>query len=331
MLRSILFLSTTLAIGAAAHAQTAVNAKILHNVQHTDVTSRVAPNTVDTIYYMQPSLTRTGYGMAKGWRVVLQDADFQSAEAVQFAFVPYASDGQTPDVSPGAVIANATANLQFPQPPQGSISAAQWTLTLATAVTVPSHSGLRIVLPLPANPSDGVTVWTQRGRTSQLPVTLRKQLTYFLSSGQAAAFWEAGSTVEFGGIYVEPVTQMFVNSNRYGPREDLFGLEAVYPSAAAGDQVGFQMIGERFRNQVAVLLLAGGTSSNPVASGFGTLFLLPPFGLIQLPFALDASGVAKSPTVAVPAGLKLWTQTAFVHLQTGLIRMSDATGIESQQ
>ena len=195
-------------------------------------------------------------------------------------------------------------------------------------MAAPDKLGTRLVLPAASN-TDGISVHTQRGRTSQVPSGMRKQYTYYLTTqNQAAAFWEAGTTIRMGGVYDEPVTQMFVSSTLYqATPEELRGPEALMP--AMSDKVGFAFTGRRFASGVAVLFLSGGVRSRPINVSFGTLFLSQPFGLVQLAFPLDAKGLAKSTPISVPAKVKVWSQSAFLS-KSGLLRLSDATGFEAQ-
>ena len=313
---------------ASLGAQSTVNEKTFHNATQTDATTRVG-NTADTIYFMQPALERTGYGKVAGWRALLQDQDYRTPESVQFGFVKYAATGNLPDVTQAGLIVNGTVRLQFPRPASGNASAAIWTISLQTAVAAPDKLGTRLVLPVPASQSDGCSVHTQRGRTSKVPSALRKAYTYYLTtSGQAAAFWEAGTTIRMGGVYDEPVTQMFVSSTLYTAQpEELRGPEALVP--AASDKVGFAFTGRRFPSGVAVLFLSGGIRPKPIAVSFGSLFLSQPFGVIQLAFPLDAKGQAKTTPISVPSKIKVWSQSAFL-AKSGLLRLSDATGFEAQ-
>jgi hypothetical protein len=320
-----------LGLAALLPGQTGRNAKILHNTQHTDATTRYG-QAKDTIYYMQPAMSVTGYGRASGWTGVLQDFDYTTTETVELAFVKYASNNIDPDVTPAGLIANGSALLQFPKPATGNISAAIWTITLNTPATVPPEHGYRLVLPVPANANDGVYIHTQRGRTSKVPVALHKQHTFYLdtTTTTAKAFWEAGTTLWWGGLYEEPVTQMFVNSSLYAAAEDLFGLEALAPNPTAGDKLGFKLAGDAYPGQIGVLLISGMLLPTPIPTPIGTFLLAPATGLIQLPFVLDAKGEVMSPTLPVPSGLKIWVQSAFVPTAAGSIRLSDATATQVQ-
>ncbi len=318
-------------VGAPSGVAQTRNEKILHNTQHTSASLRVSANAGDTIYAMEPALSRTGYGGARGFRVVLQDQDYNTAETVQFGFVRYASNKSSPDVSAGGLIFNGGLSLKFPKPATGVVSAAMWTITLGQPVVLPKNHGIRLVLPVPPKAADGIGVHAQRGNTSRVPAALQKQGTFSLSSaGAAVAFFEKATTLHAGAFYVEPVTQMYVRSSAYGTSEDLLGLEALHPNATGGDKIGFLMTGDAFASQVALLMISGGLRASPITTPIGSLFLNPPTGAIQLPFVLDATGKAKSPAVAIPAKLKIWSQTAFLDLKKSVVRLSDATGIEAQ-
>lgn len=335
---AVLMAAATSTVAAQQHAFEQ-KAKVLYNVQHTNLATRQSGTTVDTIYYMIPDRARLGYGKANGWVALLQDQDYQTAESTQFGFVKFAANKTDPDVTTAGLILNATANLTFPKPASGVISAAIWTLTLTTPVDLPDIHGHRIVLPLPATSADGCYIHTQTGATSTLPVPLQTQLTFWLNtSQQASAYFQPATTLRYGGRYIEPVTQMFVRSTRYSNTpENLHGLEALYPSSSIGltpDEVGWQFFGDSFKSQVAILLLSGGLLTQPIVTpNLGTFFMLPPTGLIQLPFALDANGFAQTPTIPIPATMKvlIWSQTAFVNLSTQNIRLSDATAFETNK
>lgn len=338
--RSLLSAAVVLATAAAPLA--AQNNKVLHNTQHTSSTTRYSATTLDTLYYMQPDVSRIGYGKAIGWIATLQDQDYQTPESTQFGYVKFAANKTDPDVTTAGLILNATANLTFPQPASGTISAATWTLTLATAVDVPDLHGHRIILPIPKATwptTDGISIHTQTGTTSTLPVPLQTQLTFWLNtSQQASPYFQPASTLRYGGRYVEPVTQMFIRSTRYANTpEDLFGIEALYPSSTIGltpDEIGWQFSGSAFKGQFAILLLGGGLLTQPIVTpNLGTFFMLPPTGLVNLAFSLDASGFLKTPTIPIPATMKVkvWSQTAFIDITTNNIRLSDATAFETNK
>lgn len=317
-----------LSLSAFATAQTSVvQEKIFYNSAQTDSTTRVSSTTADTIYFMQPELFRKGYGAVRAFRALLQDADYNTSEAVGFGAVRYGT-GDQPDTSAAGVITAGTASLMFPQPATGTVSAAIWTITLAQPVAAPSEFGLRLVLPIPASASDGASVHTQRDTTTKLPMALRKQWTF--TGAGASAYFGAGTTLRYGAIYDEPVSQIFIQSTLYGASEDLYGPEALHPDPAAGDKVAWHFRGSNFGNQVAVLLIDGQLRQTPIQATIGTLFLQVPLGLIQLPLVLDAMGEGKTASVLPPAKVALRTQAVFVNLSTGAARASDCQGIVAQ-
>lgn len=324
-----LFLAASCLTASVAHGQTTVlQEKLLYNTAHTDATTR-ASAAVDTIYFMQPELFHRGYGNVTGYRVLLQDQDYRTAESVQFGMVKYGQNG-LPDVSATGLVNNATGSLMFPQPATGVISAAIWTITLSQPVAAPDTFGLRLVLPAAPSATDGVSVHTQRDTTLKLTASFRKQWTYYLNGTTPVAYYGAGTTIRYGAMYTEPVTQMFVNSTLYGPAEDLFGPEAMHPDTTKGDKVAWEFTGTAFANQVAVLLLDGSLRATPISTNLGSLFLQAPVGIIQLPFVLDATGRARTTPLAPPAKLVLRSQAVFVNLTTGAARASDTAGIVAQ-
>ena len=227
------------------------------------------------------------------------------------------------------LVVNATAKLTFPQPASGVVSAATWTLTLATKVKVPETHGFRLVFPA-STTGDGVSVHTQRGNTTKLPASVKPaQHTFYLSTTNVAlAFFEAGTTLNMALAYEQPITRVFNQSTAYGPPEDLYGIESLYIDSARGDKVGFEMAGDLFKNQLAVLTISAGLLAKPVVTPIGTFFTMPPGGVIQLGFLCDKDGIAKSPAIPAPKGVKVWLQSVMINATTNQVQLSDAAAVE---
>ncbi len=327
---------TTTILASACPALTSLSAqttvypeKVFYNAAKTDASTR-ASNGVDTIYFMQPELFHKGHGKITGYRVLLQDQDYNTAETVQFGTVRYAQNG-LPDVTAAGLVNNAGGSLRFPMPASGVVSAALWTITLNTAFDAPSDIGLRLIFPAAASNADGVGVHTQRDTTSMLTASFRKQWTFYLNANAAANYYGPGTSMHFGAMYEEPITQMFASSTLYqATAEDLFGPESLHPDPVRGDKVGWKFNATKFPSGVAVLLLDGTLRNPPITTNLGPLFLQAPVGVIQLPFVLDVNGQASTPPLLPPAKLTLWTQSIFVDLVSGVARASDVAGVVAQ-
>lgn len=319
-------------IASSLRAQTTVYPeKVFYNDAHTDSSTRVS-NGTDTIYFMQPELFHKGHGKIIGYRVLLQDQDYNTPETVQFGTVKYGQNG-LPDITTGGLVNNAGGQLKFPTPTTGVVSAALWTITLNTPFDAPSDIGLRLVFPATTSNADGVGVHTQRDATTMLTQSLRKQWTYYLdtTTNSAAAYYGPGTSMYFGAMYQEPITQMFISSTLYQTAaEDLFGPESMHPDPTKGDKVAWKFNGTAYKNGVAVLMLDGGLRATPISTNLGPLFLNAPVGVIQLPFVLDANGQGTTTPLLPPAKLTLWSQTIFVDLVNGGARASDVAGVVGQ-
>ena len=311
--------------------KTASNAKLFHNRAKANAATRATTTSADTLYFMQPAEARFGAGGATGFEVRLQDMNGATAELVELGFVKYASNGTSPDTSASGELTRVGYTLF------GSGVGNQskvWTLSTAGLVAVPRLCGTFVTLPKPKASTDVVTIWTQDGAQTKVAAVARKQMTFSRAGANAANYRAAGTTLHLGGLFDVPVVFSVNTTNAYGSKEKIYGPEAVFPSSARGDLLGFGVRTSDFAGtgNFALLFVSPDYLSTPLPSPFGDV-LLQTLISAGFPFPIPASGNAETPlSVPVPAGLNFAVQGILFNFGSNPLKASftDAIKVRTQ-
>ncbi len=292
------------------------------------------------LWMMQPGRYTTGKHLAVGYRITAQDQDASTSEPVTLAFVPYAADGVTPDPAKGVV--RSTFRL-FGMGDKG-IKAYAFLLTIGFPKPVPDRFGLEIGLPAaPSWPKDGVSVHAQLNlpndsRRPRVPQAFRNRVFAFERSTATGRPVPLGGrtldVLQVNAVVFEPALQVFLESPAYGlGTEVLKGPETLYPVAARGDKVGFELQSGRIGVQgLGFLFASPSLAKTPIPGPVGAFYLKvgAPWPVLFQVLKLDQIGNGK--TATFPAGLfpslpgGLWFQALVVNPLTREYEFSDAVG-----
>jgi hypothetical protein len=337
-MRASILIAAALFCGAPLlHAQTSnpFNYKFFYNDGQTDGVMRWTAAASDTLFQMPPVQHMRTVGKVTGWATIMQDWNYQTPEPVDFAIVGFQNDGLTPDNSQAGVLLSFQnpISLPFPAPASGTASATDWAITLNGApVDCGVRHGSRLIFSnaqtggsATTPPTDGAGVFGQVGSSIKMPVGVAPDVwAYALNAtSQIVTMFQAGTTMWISPSYDTPVIRNFCNSTAYGQAEDLFGPEALFPDTTRSDKVGWEVYGDAYANQVAVLFLGASLLPNPIDISFGRFWMMPPTGVLQFPLPLDQFGVGLSTAIPAPAGLKLYAQAALIEVSTTKIELTD--------
>ncbi|PIE24311.1 MAG: hypothetical protein CSA62_03245 [Planctomycetota bacterium] len=345
MIRSTILLSAfglTLSGSLLAQATPRMNYKFFFNERQVSAVTRYSSAAGDTLYQMPPLGHLRTVSKITGWEAVLQDENYGTPETVQFGIVAFQKDGKTPDTTAKGLIHNGVVKLSFPKPTTGTRSATVWEITPGQIITTAGERhGVRLVLSSAATATDGCQVFTQFGRDLKLPNGVKAENWAFAlsSAGTAVPFFASGgtpmhkpgTTLYVSPSYHSPVIRNYCNSTAYGKAEDLFGPESLTPGSKRGDKVGWEVYSDVHPNAVAVLMIGSGLAPKPLdVPKWGRLWMLQPFGFLNVTLVLDKYGVGKSLPLAAPSGLKLFAQAAFVDMKAFSIELSDLVEMETK-
>lgn len=303
------------------------NARIFHNQQFSDLSTRLTADAEDRLVFMQPRDFRRGQGAASGWVVRLQDQDASTAEDIELSYHSYSSTTAiTPDLSSAGLL----TSVRFSVFGAGTGAMAMtYRLTTSVGAALPIYSGIGLTLPKPATdfPADGATVAMQTGGTTQVPSASRQQFTYSASGTMATAFGVAGSTMHLGGLYDCATIQAVATSKAYGPTENLFGPESLVPDTTGGDGVTFRVMSEKHKNSPVVAMIAPDYGP-AIPSPFKT-YLMQTFVTTAI-FATGADGSGTSIAFPVPPNVTLAAQGVYFDFTSLEFEFGDATRFTSR-
>ncbi|MCB9880419.1 MAG: hypothetical protein H6834_01410 [Planctomycetes bacterium] len=326
---ALLACSLASAVSAQMNEQTFYNASRFAETTAT----RATTSSIDQIYFTQPVDFRRGNGRAIGWRVVLQDQNEATAEAIRLSY--HGLDFQS-------IVPNKTevvgANFTAFGSGSGGAKSYIYTFTLASGAAVPEFSALGLRMPAPISwPTDAMTIHFQRGDRTQVSEPKRQAWTYKLdNTNTVMPEWRDGSTFRFGGLYRVPVMQAFNGSNAYGGSlEDLLGPESIQfeTGGARSDTLGlrgdggtkFRTLGDQLG--VAAIFFSADYRGTPLAlNPFGNLLIDENTATFLAYMLLDSQGIGRTLTVVIPpnlGNLKLAWQGFFVAIDTNLNQLND--------
>ncbi|MEZ5988847.1 MAG: hypothetical protein R3F30_06940 [Planctomycetota bacterium] len=295
-----------------------------------------------TLYMMQPPRFVTGYHQSIGWTITLQDEDASTAETVKLSFIPYASDGVSPETDPKKVIQSLQFNV-FGLGMTG-VQARNWLVTFGFPTPMPANFGVAIDLPANAQwPKDGLSVHAQLNlpqdsRRPRVPAPYDKRVYAFEQPAGALAPTPLGGrtldVLRLGSAFIEPTIQAWLESSAYGlGTEVLWGLEALHPVASRGDKVGFYLDGGQFgTGEWGLLFASPKLLSTPIPFPRGTLMIDPAPAVLFQVFQLDSIGrhtTTAFPWSTVPATVRsFWVQAVVYQSLNNDLELSDAIGFE---
>ncbi len=319
--------------------------KPLYNKKTNYATRGSAPGTQPArLYYMQPQRYLHGEHEVVGWRTVMQDEKAETQEFVEFSYVKFAADGVSPDTSATGTIFKTQFRL-FGLGLKGT-TAFDFTLTIGLPQPLPVHHGIGVRIAANKTwPKDGASIHGQLNipndsRRPRVPAPYDKQVWVFEQPNQASAPKPLGGrtldTLDLTSLYIEPVMQTWIRSKAYGlGTEELFGPEAMHPSATRGDELGLFINGGQIGADGWGLVLVAPqlTSGKPIPFPRGSFYLGfqngPPIQLLLAP--LDSLGIVKTlpiPFSVFPKGFrKFWLQTVILNPFSGEVEATEAVGI----
>lgn len=300
------------ALGAAAFASLAsldahgTFEKKLWAGKRNQSTRGSAPGTsASKLYFMQAPEFSTGRKQTVGWRVTLQDADAATAESVRLAYVKFAADGKSPDTSANGELIAVTAQL-FGRGLSGNLGY-RFLVSIGVPQPLPATHGMSIELPANAKwPQDGVSVHAQLNlpndlnRPRVLPPHDKETWCFERSGTQTQALGKRSlDTLDFGGIFIEPVITPFIDTYAYDDTatrpERVTGADALFPVAQRGDAFGLYVDGGQVGTDgFAILYASTKLAAKPIAlvNGEFSLSLVAPDPYFIAMVGLDTLGSA---------------------------------------
>jgi len=108
-----------MACAASAQTKTGFNAKFFFNQNQIDATTRQSGTTADTIYQMLPKMHTLSYSDVVGWKGVLQDENYNTAEKVGFWHRQIRCQWQGPGRDDGWLRRECDRDLELPEADDG--------------------------------------------------------------------------------------------------------------------------------------------------------------------------------------------------------------------
>ncbi|MAE77392.1 MAG: hypothetical protein CMJ85_11045 [Planctomycetes bacterium] len=334
------------ALGFAGYgvAQTTAFGKPFYNETKTNRAVRGAATTqVTALYMMHPGEHHHGQRRVVELEGRLQDEDASTAETVTFVVLPYAANGQDPDVTPSREVARVSVTFSGTgRGPQAFLVRA----TLPKPVAVPDRFGIGVLLPAAATwPKDGVSVHGQLSlpadaQRPRVPAPFNTKVWAFDRPGQTGTPKPLGGrtldTLRLSARFSDPVLRSWLRSHAYGLGwEILDGPETLHPIGNRFDQVGVSVdAGKPMRDGWVSVWLASKLAA-PVPFGPDHWYLDSSWFVLLDVRQLDSAGhytmAPPIPFLLFPPVLrKCWLQAMVLEPQAPTLRLTNAVGFDGR-
>jgi hypothetical protein len=349
-----LALMVVLSVTAAAHG---IFEKRLWNGKVNATTRGRAGRAATKLFMMQPHGFMTGKHDAIGWSITAQDQEARTTERVTLSYVKFLPDGKTPDTGATGTVLKSTFRL-FGFGMKGP-TAYNFFLTIPGPQEVPARIGIGIEFPAATSdwPGDGITVHGQLNlpndsrRPRVLPPNDKQVWAWEMPQGTSKPVPLGGRTLDIldvAGQYIEPVLRIYTKSSAYGlGKEELFGPEALFQSAARGDEFGITASAGIYGSDGWLLLMASPKLlAKPVSLPWNTgcarvtkpcsfyLDLTPPWPAFLALAQIDPAGDAKVgtlPIAALPPKMRsFWMQALILNPFTFDFEVTDCVQLQGQ-
>ena len=319
----LVFSVTTSALAAQGN-----NLHVFYSPQKTQFATRGTTTDDDQVLFTQPRPFHYNSGRGMGWQLVLQDQNQATAELVTLSFHGVQADQVTPQTAP----ITTAQFLLFGVGTGGS--AFLYTLTTPHPINLATQLALGVLLPKPHPWStDAVLLHYQRGDNTLVPLAKRIPATYLVVSGVPTLAWVIGSVFHWGAVYDDPVLRCFARK----ATESLYGPEALFPLIGAGDKLGLEVSGDRFKSlatqspSFACLFISTGYGASPVLTPYGPILWDTSNAQNFLCAQTSLTGnVAVPPMALPPTPIQVALQAGLANLMTNELKFSNAILIQTQ-